>query len=107
MEDEIIIHVTPHTEGGLNYDIYLNQDAELPSDSDDGGICTSGTETPEQMALPYSREDWANAFDMARDQALFLMFDIKREDKEVVDPNTCFCPDRGPHDLSEHANDKE
>ena len=93
MDNEIIIKVTPHSEGGLNYDIFLNvNDANLPDDSDDGGICTSemhvedcsqedGCDNEDCEALcskPYSRQDWENAFDMAKEQALDLLFPKKR-----------------------------
>jgi hypothetical protein len=72
MDPEIIIKVTPHSEGGLSYDVFHNpEDVELPEDPDDGGICLSEAgEDVEEL----TRKDWKNAFDSARDIALLALF---------------------------------
>jgi len=86
MDKEIIIRLFTGTDG-ICYDVYVNpENVELPDDSDDGGICTSGWhvegcqndyengECPpgcdELQSKPYSAEDWKNALGMAVDCAL-------------------------------------
>lgn len=89
MKDDLVIQISPHSEGGLNYDIWKDAtiDSIVKNDlcSDDGGICTSGCHDEgcknldcpgceEAMSKPYTREDWKNALEMAAEQALDLMF---------------------------------
>lgn len=85
MTNEVIIRASISPNGGIHYDVYLDPaDVELPEDSDDGGICTSGMHNPdcrndacegcpEAMAKPYDAADWHNALDMAKDQAIDLL----------------------------------
>ena len=90
MTNEIIIKLSIHSEGGISYDIYQDPEGvELPDDSEDGGICTSGMHLkncdgqsdnggdcegcPKAMAKPYTPKDWKNALDMATAQTLDLI----------------------------------
>jgi len=67
----VIIRVFPHSDGGLNYDIWLKDCDELDEiASDDGGICTSGCE---DMNAPYVAENYRDAIEMAMEQAIKLL----------------------------------
>lgn len=86
-KDTIVIKISPHSEGGLNYDIWP-EDLDIEAEPYDGGICTSGMHNkdcddddcegcPEAMEKPYTRKDYENALDMAKEQALDLLFPKK------------------------------
>lgn len=85
MPNEVILRAFTTSDGGIQFDVFLDpKDAELPEDADDGGLCSSGMHAdnckssdcdgcPEAMAKPYQPADWRNALDMAVDQAIDLI----------------------------------
>lgn len=72
--NEVIIRIFPHSEDGLNYDIYVDPTTDTEGwldTSDDGGVCNMGSEDPMR---PYGPKEWRSAFGMAVDQALDFIF---------------------------------
>jgi hypothetical protein len=74
-DNTIVIRVATSVEDGLMFDIWTEDviDEDV-CDSEDGGACTSGMDNPDK---PWSREDWENALEMAKQQALDLLFPKK------------------------------
>ena len=74
-DNTIVIQVTPSLQDGLIYNIWTRDVIEDNIvDSDDGGACTSGMDDPDK---PWTRQDWENALEMAKQQALDLLFPKK------------------------------
>lgn len=74
MPQEVIIRAfISDNDGGIHYDVYLDPvDVEGLDDltSDDGGICTSGEDKPDE---PHAPTDWKAALEMATSQAVELL----------------------------------
>jgi hypothetical protein len=69
-DPRIVIHIRPNSEGGLEYDVFTEDDDWLyEAESEDGGICTSGEDEPG----PHKLKDWEAALGMATDAALEII----------------------------------